>query len=259
MEKYDTIIRKLPGRRPGGGRDMAESRNIDKDTGGGARKKSYGSLAQKIALVIWAALILFAFLNRDKISVDSIIHYTPSDTLAAIVVFLGLFALKTLSMVFYSGLLFTASGLLFGLPLGIAVSIAGALVMLLEGYAIGRAGGHQLVEDMSEKHPKFGEFTGLKDDRPFVFALLLRMLKVVNYDLGSMYMGASGVRLLPYLGGSMTALMPEIILFSLAGSGIGNMEAMPVAVAAVIFIIMTASSALLFRYMMKTQGGTEEK
>lgn len=215
------------------------------------KNKRYGSTAQKTALVIWALLIVLALLNRDKITVDSILSFQPQNIWVAAIMMMGLFALKTLSVVFYSGLLFAASGLIFDLPAAILVNTAGALVMLLEGYGIGRAGGRQLVENLSEKYPKFGEFTGLKEDSPFAFALLIRMLKFVNYDLGSMYMGASEVRLLPYLAGSLTALMPEIVLFALAGNGISNLDAVPTAVAAVIFAVLTLSSALVLKGMMK--------
>ena len=74
-----------------------------------------------------------------------------------------------------------------------------------------------------------------------------------------MYMGASGVRLLPYLAGSLTALMPELVLFALSGSGISNMNAVPAAAAAVIYIGMTLISAALLRVMMNNSQGMEQK
>ena len=206
---------------------------------------------QMIALLMWAALIVIAVINRDKITVESILSYTPANLWAAAAMMMCFFALKTLSIVFYSGLLFTVSGMLFGMPAAIVVNIMGALVMLLEGYAVGRAGGSKLVDELTAKYPRFAEFTGLKDRRPFAFALLIRMLKFVNYDLGSMYMGASGVRLLPYLGGSLLAILPELTLFALAGSGISDLNAMPAAFAAILYILLTAGAVLILRHMMK--------
>lgn len=206
---------------------------------------------QMIALLMWAALIVIAVINRDKITVESILSYTPANLWAAAAMMMCFFALKTLSIVFYSGLLFTVSGMLFGMPAAIVVNIMGALVMLLEGYAVGRAGGSKLVDELTAKYPRFAEFTGLKDRRPFAFALLIRMLKFVNYDLGSMYMGASRVPLLPFLCGSLAALLPEIILFALAGSGISDMNAVPAVWAAVIYVLMTVASGLILRQMLK--------
>jgi uncharacterized membrane protein YdjX (TVP38/TMEM64 family) len=81
------------------------------------------------------------------------------------------------------------------------------------------------------------------------------MLKFVNYDLGSMYMGASRVPLLPFLGGSLVALLPELILYALAGSGISDMNAVPAVWAGVIYVLMTVMSGLILRYMMKNESG----
>lgn len=208
-------------------------------------------MLQKAALVAWAALIILAVIKRDSLSVETIISYTPADKWAAALTLLGFFALKTLSVVFYSGLLFTVSGMLFDLPFAIAVSIAGTLVMLLEGYAIGRAGGQDLIKELSEKYPRFAAFTGLQGRRPFTFTLLIRMLKVVNYDIGSMYMGASRMRLIPYLAGSLTALLPEIILFAIAGNGISNMDALPAAASVAVYLVMTVLSIIILRYLAK--------
>ena len=231
---------------------MSEIIMTDKEMmNGNTQKKRRVNPLQIAALLVWAALIVLAVINRDKITVESILSYTPSNLLAASAMMMGFFALKTLSIVFYSGLLFTVSGMIFGMPAAIAVNIAGALVMLLEGYAIGKAGGSKLVDELSAKYPRFAEFTGLKNSRPFAFALLIRMLKFVNYDIGSMYMGASRVPLLPFLGGSLVALSPEMVLFALAGSGISDMNAVPAVWAGVVYVIMTVMSGLILRQMLK--------
>ena len=231
---------------------MSEIIMTDKEMmNGNTQKKRRVNPLQIAALLVWAALIVLAVINRDKITVESILSYTPSNLLAASAMMMGFFALKTLSIVFYSGLLFTVSGMLFGMPAAIAVNIAGALVMLLEGYAIGKAGGSKLVDELSAKYPRFAEFTGLKNSRPFAFALLIRMLKFVNYDIGSMYMGASRVPLLPFLGGSLAALLPELVLFALAGSGISDMNAVSAIWAGIAYVIMTVMSGLILRQMLK--------
>lgn len=210
-----------------------------------------GGPLQKFALAAWAVLIIVIFLNRDSITAESILHYTPSDLWLAALVMMGLFALKTLSIVFYSGLLFIVSGMLFDLPVAICVNICGCLVMFTEGYLIGRAAGSSLVVSLTEKYEGFRNFTGIKDSHPFLFALLLRTMKVVNYDLGSMYMGAAGVSFLPFLGGSLLAMAPELTLFALAGAGISDANAMPVAAAAVLYAVMTIGSVLILRRLMK--------
>ena len=67
------------------------------------------------ALAVWAALIIVIIVNRDKITVDAIISYTPSNLFLAALVLLLLFALKSLSVFFASIVLYTVAGLLFPL------------------------------------------------------------------------------------------------------------------------------------------------
>lgn len=221
-----------------------------------------GSRGQKVlqwaALLVWAALIIFILINKDKITAEAILEYTPSNVWLAAIVMLALFALKTMSVVFYSGVLFAASGLLFDLPAALLVNVLGILVMLTEGYMIGHFAGSGLVSELSEKYPKFAEFTGLQEEHPFMFALLIRMLKFINYDLGSMYMGASGIRMLPFLGGSMIAMVPEMVLFAFAGNGIDKGTALPAVWALAAYVALTIASLLGLRVMLKRKSAESE-
>ncbi len=206
---------------------------------------------QKASLLIWAVLIVIIIINRDRISVDAITGFSPENLLLAALLFIAIFALKTLSIVISSGIIYTASGIVFGMPLAILINLLGTFTMLTEGYFIGRSAGSGLVTELTGKYPKFRNFTALKDMNPFLFAILLRMIKVLNYDLGSLYMGASGVPLLPFYTGSFTALLPEMILFSMAGDGIGSRSAGPVVAAGILYAVSFLFSALMFRHLLK--------
>lgn len=58
----------------------------------------------------------------------------------------ALFAVKSLSIFLYSGLLYAASGILFPLPVAIAVNIAGTAVMVSIPYWLGKRLGSQAVQ-----------------------------------------------------------------------------------------------------------------
>ena len=47
-------------------------------------------------------------MQRDKITVDSILHFTPENPFLAVIVLLLLFALKSISIILYSGVLYVA-------------------------------------------------------------------------------------------------------------------------------------------------------
>ena len=203
------------------------------------------------ALAIWAILILIVVVNRNKITADLIINYTPSNLFLAALVMLLLFALKTMSVFFYSGILYTVSGLIFPLPVAVLVNALGLVVMIAEGYLNGRFLGSDLVGTVSEKYPKIVPILKLEDKRPFLFTLLLRMMKIINFDMGSMYMGATRAAFVPYAAASFLTVVPELILFAVVGKGISDLSAGNVFVAVIIYAAITIASMLLIAWLAK--------
>ncbi|MBE6029683.1 MAG: TVP38/TMEM64 family protein [Clostridiales bacterium] len=203
------------------------------------------------ALTVWAILIVLVVVNRNKITADLIVNYTPSNLFLAAVVMLLLFALKTMSVFFYSGILYAASGFIFPLPAALLVNALGLMVMISEGYLNGRFLGSDLVGTVSEKYPTITPILKLEDKRPFLFTLLLRMMKIINFDMGSMYMGATRAAFGPYAAASFLTVVPELILFAVVGKGISDLRAGNIIGAGVIYAAITIASMLLMAWLAK--------
>ena len=214
-------------------------------------KRTLQKIIKYGALAIWAILILRVVVNRNKITADLIIHYTPSNLFLAAVVMLLLFALKTMSVFFYSGILYTVSGLIFPLPVAVLVNALGLVVMIAEGYLNGRFLGSDLVGTVSEKYPKIVPILKLEDKRPFLFTLLLRMMKIINFDMGSMYMGATKAAFVPYATASFLTVVPELVLFAVVGKGISDLSAGNVIGAGLVYAAITIASMLLIGWLAK--------
>ena len=214
-------------------------------------KRTLQKIIKYGALAIWAILILIVVVNRNKITADLIVNYTPSNLFLAALVMLLLFALKTMSVFFYSGILYTVSGLIFPLPVAVLVNALGLVVMIAEGYLNGRFLGSDLVGTVSEKYPKIVPILKLEDKRPFLFTLLLRMMKIINFDMGSMYMGATKAAFVPYAAASFLTVVPELILFAVVGKGISDLSAGNVFVAVIIYAAITIASMLLIAWLAK--------
>ena len=214
-------------------------------------KKKLERIIKYGALAVWAILIVIILANRSKITVDTIIHFTPSNIVLAVVVMLLLFALKTLSVFFFSGILYTVSGLIFDLPLAILVNARGVLVMVSEGYFMGKTFGSDLLGSIAEKYPKIRPILHLEEKRPFLFTFLLRMMKLINFDMGSMYMGASDARFLPYASASFITVVPELVLYAVLGKGISSLSPSIAAGAAILYACITVASVLVVAYLAK--------
>ena len=214
-------------------------------------KRTLQKIIKYGALTVWAILIVLVVVNRNKITADLIVNYTPSNLFLAAVVMLLLFALKTMSVFFYSGILYAASGFIFPLPAALLVNALGLMVMISEGYLNGRFLGSDLVGTVSEKYPTITPILKLEDKRPFLFTLLLRMMKIINFDMGSMYMGATKAAFGPYAAASFLTVVPELILFAVVGKGISDLRAGNIIGAGVIYAAITIASMLLMAWLAK--------
>jgi Uncharacterized conserved protein len=214
-------------------------------------RKKQQNIIKYGALGVWILLAVVILVNRNKITVDAIINYTPSNLVLAAFVLLLLFALKSLSIFFFSGILYTASGLMFDLPVALLVNSLGLVVMLSEGYVMGRYFGSDLVGTIAEKYPKIEAILHLEDRRPFLFTLLLRMMKLINFDLGSIYMGASRAKFAPYAVASFISAIPDLILYAVVGGGISSLSPSMVIVAGVVYVCITVASVLIIAYLVK--------
>ena len=96
-------------------------------------------LAKCLLTLIWLAIIAVCLLHKDEFTLEGILSYTPRQPVLAAAMLWALFAVKSLSIFLYSGLLYAASGILFPLPVAIAVNIAGTAVMVSIPYWLGKS------------------------------------------------------------------------------------------------------------------------
>ena len=176
-----------------------------------SKQKKTLSTARNIALIlIWIGIITVCFLHRKELSAEGIARYTPKDPWLAAMVMLALFALKSLSIVFYSGLLYAANGILFPLPAAIILNVLGTVIMVTLPYRIGRKAGASAVDEIRARYPKAEAIHNLRAKNDFLFSFLVRMVRLPS-DVASLYMGAVHVEYKKYLLGSLLGMLPHTI------------------------------------------------
>lgn len=190
-----------------------------------ASPPSGGRILRAVTALLWCALIVFILLHRDEITVESILHYTPRSPVLAGIVMLALFVIKSLTFVFYSGILYMADGMLFPLPIAILLNICGTIAMVLAPYLLARRLGSDCAASLRNKYPKLKAAEALRRSNDLAFVTLLRSVKLVNFDLGSMYLGAVRITLPHALLGSVLGMSVDIILFPIIGGNLSNPHA----------------------------------
>lgn len=202
-------------------------------------KQNIGELLRKVfVLTFWIVLILFIFIHRDKITVESIVNFTPENELLAAVIMLALFALKSITVFVYGGILYAANGILFSLPMAIVMNLLGTAVMTGIPFLIGHKAGIGAVDKLCSKYPKLEVLRESQNKNEFFVSFFVRIIGILPSDLVGMYLGATGIRYSRYICGTMLGLLPAVISFSVMGMSMDDPSSPA-------FIISAVSEALL--------------
>lgn len=177
---------------------------------------------QIILILVWAALLLFCLLNKDRFTVDGVLSYTPENAVLSAAFMMFLFALKSISVFIFSGILFAANGILFPLPAAILLNVLGAAVMVSLPYWLGRRLGGDVVGRIVEKYPKAAAFRQLQTGHELLFSFIARAVNILPSDIVSLYMGAMGISYRKYLSGSILGMLLSLITFPIMGMNIAN-------------------------------------
>lgn len=196
---------------------------LDQARSNGKQQKALHTARNVVLILIWVGIIVICFIHRKELSAEGIARYTPTNPWLAAIVMLALFAVKSLSIVIYSGLLYAANGILFPLPVAIILNLIGTVIMVSLPYRIGRKTGASAVDEIREKYPKAEALHNLRAQNDFFFSFLVRMVRLPS-DVVSLYMGAVHVEYKKYLLGSLLGILPHTITYPIIGMSIRNIR-----------------------------------
>lgn len=148
-------------------------------------------LAKCLLTLVWLAIIAVCLLHKDEFTLEGILSYTPRQPVLAAAMLWALFAVKSLSIFLYSCLLYAASGILFPLPVAIAVNIAGTAVMVSIPYWLGKRLGSQAVQYILHRFAKSAMLHDLRGGSDFFFVLIVRLLGLLSACILFPIMGMS--------------------------------------------------------------------
>ena len=172
-------------------------------------------------LAITGGIVLLLFLLRG-ITVEDILVYIPGHVPLAILVFLLLFALKTITVLFPMNLLYLAAAAIFSPILAIGVSFAGVIVSMTIGYFGGKKLGKDGAEKLLKKNPRLEAFVEKRKCNVTALCSLGR-LSPIHFDPFSMLCGAMELPFLKYIGASLLGVAPKLIPVVLFGYGLVSM------------------------------------
>ena len=168
-----------------------------------------------IALMLVTALTAGILIWLDVLHVDQIIAAVNDNRPLALLVILALFAFKGCSCIPYAVILIGCS-LIFELPLAIAINTLGTALCISVSYLIGRFSKGLSFEGVMEKQPKLRRYFANAGSYSFTFVFFVHTLHL-SMEVQGVLFGLLRTPYPAYLGGSMLALMPSMLIFTVIG------------------------------------------
>ena len=171
-------------------------------------------------LFLAAAILLWPF--RHNLTAEGIAAWSPRQAGLAAVFLLALYAVKGLSMALPLSALEAAAGLVLPLPAALTANICGVALAQTLPYLMGRRRQRNL-RALESRWPRLAALEGEKKEPPGRKVFLLRLGGVLPGDLVSLYLGAAGIPLGPYLTGSLLGSLPRIAAGTLLGAALWDL------------------------------------
>ena len=205
------------------------------------------SLTALVGVIIYVAVSLKT--NPELASSENIVKLVSPNPIIATLEFVMLYVLKGISMVFPSAVLNIAAGMIFDFPFSALVSGVGIFVEFILLYAVGKFLGKDIVEGIKQKYPIVNKLNSFQTHNSFFISFIIRIMGVVSYDMASIYLGASGVKFLGFILGSMCGGTLNIIIDGLFGKYIFNPFSWQIWVVVIIRGTVIAMAILVKKYI----------
>ena len=165
-----------------------------------------------------AVIIITVILKYEELTnldVRALIEKTNNlEEAGALIV--GIYALKSIVFVIPASMLYMSVGIAFDFLPGLLINALGIFAEINITYFLGKFLGGEKVEKKLDGTKYGAKIIELRDKKtPYIF--LVRLLPVFPIDFVSLFLGASGMKYLPYLLVSFFGILPRIAIFTFFG------------------------------------------
>jgi len=176
--------------------------------------------ATRVAVVVvLLAVIVVAAIGMLPLAagVERALAFAEQHREVAAALFVAAYVLAAV-LVLPGAILTVAAGLLFGLPLGVALTSAAATLGASAAFAVGRFAARDWVAQRVAARPRFHALVAVAGSRGFLFVLLARLSPLIPYNLLNYALSVTSVRFRDYLLATWIGMLPAIVLYVYTGS-----------------------------------------
>jgi len=200
-----------------------------------------------LPLVLLCAGLAAAWPLRRYLTAEAIAARSPGQTGLAAAFLLALYAAKSLSVAFPLSALTAAGGLLFPLPVALAVNLTGTAIVQLLPFLLGRRQRADFSA-LRQRYPRLGALANMTQ-HPRRTVFLLRLGGATPGDLVSMFLGAADVPLGSYLTGGLLGAAPRVLCATLLGAALWEIGGRRFWLSVGTGALLTVTAVILWRFL----------
>ncbi|MCD8116860.1 MAG: VTT domain-containing protein [Oscillospiraceae bacterium] len=208
-------------------------------------------LAAEIVIAVGLIALVLFLLFGQGVTVDTVLGFTPENLWLAAIVFMCLYAVKSVVVVIYLKLLYIAAGLIFPLPAALVVNILGTALEMTLPYLVGRHRGREAMERVAARQPVLQKLAALRQASNRWFSILCRAVGVFPADAVSLLLGASGMPYLDFVVGGVLGYLPSLVITTVMGLCLEDPGSPGFILSTALFLLVQVSAALGFSYWWK--------
>jgi len=178
-----------------------------------------------LLLTALAALLAVLWFLPAREWLIELIHWAQEHPRIAWAAFILAYVAATVLMV-PGSILTMGAGVLFGVPLGVALAAAASALGASCAFLAGRFLARGWVESRLAAMPRFRALDRAVARKGALIVLLARLSLVIPYNLLNYALGLTNVRFGAYLFGTFVGMLPAIFLYVYLGSAAGSLASL---------------------------------
>jgi uncharacterized membrane protein YdjX (TVP38/TMEM64 family) len=203
------------------------------------------NILKTISSLVFIIIILNLQKRYSQFTPEMIRGYILSFGMFGPLIFLG-FSLIRPIIFFPITIIYLASGLAFGGFWGGIIAIAGALLSALTAHVIANKIGIDFLP--MKWRSRICAVRDRVDEKGLRNMILIRFIPMISFDLISYSAGLSGVKMKPYLIGTIIGVSPRIFAYTYLGSNIMSPGDPKFWIAIVILLLIFVVPGIVYKY-----------
>lgn len=218
----------------------------------GLKKRYWYAIAVPV-LCCAALAVIFAGALRE-VTAEGILEVLPDNLWLAALGILGLYALKSCSIIFPLAAIQIAAGVMYPFPVALLINLLGLAVTVTAPFLLGRVSSPDLQAAIVGRFPKVKRLADYQNQNEFMFCFLTRVVCPLPGDVVSWFMGTTPMHLLPFVGGTVLGKFTGMFVYTLVGNQLVEGLTWRLAVLYVVLVAFSYTITTLLNRLAKKRG-----